>query len=68
MTEIQHFSALGEELARPTPVHKRRRFVGLVKDAKSNQIWDGKRWPSGECQLKGHDPVHYAVCSAVAHR
>jgi hypothetical protein len=25
-------------LARPTPVHKRRRFVGLVKDAKSNQI------------------------------
>src|ERR1700730_2589601 len=26
------------ELARTTPVHKRRRFVGLVKDAKSNQI------------------------------
>jgi hypothetical protein len=36
--KIRHFSALGEELARPTPVHKRRRFVKLVKDAKSSQI------------------------------
>jgi hypothetical protein len=25
----------------PTSVHKPRRFVGLVKDAKSSQIWDG---------------------------
>jgi hypothetical protein len=37
----RHFSALGKELVRPTPVHKRRRFVGLVKDAKLGQIWDG---------------------------
>jgi hypothetical protein len=41
MTENRHFSALDDELARPTPVHKRRRFGGLVKDAKSCQIWDG---------------------------